>query len=711
MTLLDTTSFVDKIIQTLKDRSYSPRASANIANESLAPIPSIVGTSTSEYLPHPSHAFSTAPSHAPKGPSAIRASNSKHRLPDRPTGTSSGLVPRQEQGQRSRKRKQIERDTSQPRDDSDVYSSRHIGSDRPVKQTVRRGKNGRAGGLNAQAPAFAPMPNVPPFNPAFGEVPAFDPGNPMAFLAMAAAFGINLPGMPGMPAFNAQGTEMSTVRCADYDTKGFCAAGSVCPYQHGLEYDPDHPAQGVNGGYASQYRHTQGNVSHNGRFLGGRSRDNSSLTGSRHNRTNSTIVVEQIPEENFNEEDVRNFFRKFGNILDVQMQAYKRLAIVKYDTHEAASAAYNSPKVIFENRFVKVYWHRPDTDLGPNRNNYNGFGADSEDISYGDAEILDPEEIEKRQAEAQHAFEERRKKAEAAETKAREIDRKLQETNAEILRVRRELAKASGDTNGDTDEDFSQDLAILQAEAENLFAQQDSMAEPWGGNNRDAAYRGGYRARGHASFMPRGRGRGAYRGHGGYSAPFGGARTRVKRLDNRPRRIAVKDVEPGSRKDEALRQHLFVSPFSDSVYMMRANGMQNVPDVVATEQHPEVPSTLLITFGERYQAESVGFFLLSSHTLMLRSYSSSIPHTRFQTLASWRWSGYQMMHSVVSRIQVQKQRAKTVILNLQRSLTERIRAALLRSRWVSQRMWIWMSLKMRTSGYKGDSNEDEDGPF
>ncbi|KAF1924916.1 uncharacterized protein M421DRAFT_269127 [Didymella exigua CBS 183.55] len=555
-----TASFVDEVIRTLKSKSYAS-ANTNVRIEAPAQIPSIVGTSTAEYLPHPANASNTAPLHAPRGPAASRASNG-HRLLDRPTGVAPGANVQQD-GQRSRKRKQDERDTSQSREGLD----RRAGNDRPLKQAARRGKNGRAGGLNAQAAAFAPMPNMPPFNPSFGEIPPFDPGNPMAFLAMAAAFGINLPGMPPMPAFNA---ETSNIRCADYDTKGFCAAGSTCPYRHNLEYDPDQPAQG-------DANYTQTNRTYYGRPNGGRARAPFSLPGSTRDRANTTIVVEQIPEDNFSEEDVRYFFGTFGTILDIRMQAYKRLAVVKYETHDAASAAYNSPKAVFDNRFVKVYWHRSDADLDA-----EGQG------SYDETEMLDPEEVERRQAEAQKAFEERRKKEEEAAAKADEVDRKLQETNTEILRIRRELARVSGKGNGDVEEDFSQDLAILQAEAENLFAQQDAAAESWRGSGR-GGYRGAHRGRGYA---PRARGfRGGYRGRGA----FAGARTGVKRLDNRPRRIAIKGVEPGSRKDEALRQHLF-----------------NVPDVVSTEHYPEHANILVINFDERYQAEA---FIDTAHQI------------------------------------------------------------------------------------------------
>ena len=195
----------------------------------------------------------------------------------------------------------------------------------------------------------------------------------------------------------------------------------------------------------------------------------------------------------------------------------------------------------FDNRFVKVYWHRSEHD------------SPSEEGGYGaDAEMLDPEEVARRQEEAQRAFEERKRKAEEADARAAELDARLNETNAEILRVKRELARVAA---GDAEDEFSQDLASLQAEAENLFAQQDAAAEEasWGGAERGrGGYRGGYRGRG--SYAPRGRGgRGAFRGRGG-------AVSRVKRLDNRPRRIAIKNVVPGSERDEALRQHLFVRP-------------------------------------------------------------------------------------------------------------------------------------------------------
>ena len=73
------------------------------------------------------------------------------------------------------------------------------------------------------------------------------------------------------------------------------------------------------------------------------------------------MVVENIPEDKFEEQTVRDFFSEFGTIEEVSLQAYKRLAIVKYSDYESAKGTYDSPKVIFDNRFVKVYWYKPES--------------------------------------------------------------------------------------------------------------------------------------------------------------------------------------------------------------------------------------------------------------------------------------------------------------------------------------------------------------
>jgi RNA recognition motif-containing protein len=263
-------------------------------------------------------------------------------------------------------------------------------------------------------------------------------------------------------------------------------------------------------------------------------------------------VVEQIPEENFSEDAVREFFSQFGNIVDVNMQAYKRLAIVKYDDYSAARRAYDSPKVIFDNRFVKVYWYKPDSlPKPPTRANGNGHDFSEEPLERQDEDMLDPEEIEKRQAEAQKAYEERQKKAQEADARFQELEAKLKENQEQMRSLQEKLANKSkkpGETGNLIDQ-----LASLQSEAQGLNADYDAFSYRGRG-------RGGYRARG--TFPPRARGfapfRGAYRGRGYAASPFPTGRPSVKRLDNRPKRISVSGIEPGSRQDEALREHLLV---------------------------------------------------------------------------------------------------------------------------------------------------------
>lgn len=114
------------------------------------------------------------------------------------------------------------------------------------------------------------------------------------------------------------------------------------------------------------------------------------------------------------------------------------------------------------------------------------------------------------------------------------------------MRAKQKLADVFGDNMYAAS---SPGLGGLQAEAEDLFD-----VEP--GGRGCGAVRGGYRGRGHAAFPPRGRG--GYRGRGLLAASFHSGRSSVKRVDHRPRRIAVSSIVANSSKDEALRQYLIV---------------------------------------------------------------------------------------------------------------------------------------------------------
>ncbi|RMZ71923.1 ccch zinc finger and rrm domain-containing [Pyrenophora seminiperda CCB06] len=534
----NTAAFVKDVIVALKEKSYLPKPTT--AN---APIQSIVGSTNFEYEPHPSN----VPSGAPRGPAATRN--------------------QQDGSNQSRKRKVLEGDDSHSWEAQDPHYNRNGTGNRPAKQAARRGgKNTSSrGGMEAQNPfaGFASMPNfanLPPPPP--GPLP-FDLSDPMALFAMAAAFGANLPGMPSLPFPNAQGKgsnqQDGKTKCIQYHQNGYCPIGSLCQYEHDddavelhgqvPEYDPEqsHLAIQPNGGARSRGQHRT--------TRGGRTRSKFPPSGRTYDPSNTTIVVDHIPEPDCNEDSVRNYFSEFGNILEVEMHADKYLAIIKFADRSAAKRAKNSPKAVFENRFVKVYWHTPDV---------------AEDLATRESEKLDLEAIAIKQAEAQKAFEERRRNRKEAAARAAEIDRQLQEKNEEIEDIKRQLAELAGEDPND----FSQTLETLQREAEELFVQHGAREYTGPGRGR-GAYRG------HRGFAPL---RGSYRGRGRGFTALG--RSAVKRLDNRPRRLAVADIEANTPRDEALRQHLL-----------------NNPDCTNITRHPQDANTLILTFKERYQAE------------------------------------------------------------------------------------------------------------
>jgi RNA-binding protein 26 len=195
-----------------------------------------------------------------------------------------------------------------------------------------------------------------------------------------------------------------------------------------------------------------------GRGRGGRggkkggARASFSAEGPVHDRSKSTIVVENIPEENFNEDEVRAFFSQFGEIVEVSMQPYKHLAVVKYDKWASANAAYRSPKVIFDNRFVKVFWHKDDGAKSSSKHGDGGSSKINGDKSSAPVEAepeIDMEEFQRRQEEAQKQHQDRETKRVELERQRQELEKQQQELLArhreESERLKARLAEKSGD--------------------------------------------------------------------------------------------------------------------------------------------------------------------------------------------------------------------------------------------------------------------------
>ncbi|TVY42912.1 putative RNA-binding protein [Lachnellula occidentalis] len=482
---------------------------------------------------------------------------------------------------------------------------------------------GRGSPMNIQGlPPPQGFPNMPGMPSPPPGMPPFDSNNPMATMLAMQAMGFPLPSFPtpGSPGVGGpprpHNMHPKKQRCRDYDQKGFCARGNTCMFEHGEnsifvppgskgdEYDPTNAGlmSGVesNGGPVGLSSRGSSRGGDRGRGRGGFQRGdrggphgNASRRGGRaefssdrpnFDTSKTTIVVENIPEDKFSEDSVREFFSEFGNILEVSMRPYKRLAIIKYDDWNSANTAYKSPKVIFDNRFVKVYWFS-DTDslpkppgvTGANGSPMNGAGPLSAAPDRKASEpAIDMEEFARKQEEAQKVHEEKMKKKQEVENSRKELEKRqenLLKSQAEEKRKLMERIAAKSGKSGATPSDKESEapssaggqttsqtealkaqLAALEAEAQSLGIDPSATEEPsFGGYRGRGRGRGASRARG--TYAPRGF-RGGFRGRGG--APFAGGG--AYKLDNRPRKIAMTGADfTNAENDESLRQFLLVS--------------------------------------------------------------------------------------------------------------------------------------------------------
>ena len=334
-----------------------------------------------------------------------------------------------------------------------------------------------------------------------------------------------------------------------------------------------------------------------------------------HDRRSTGVVVEQIPEDKFNEATVRSFFEEFGVVESVELQPARRLAVLHYADHASAKRAYESPKVIFDNRFVKVYWHRPEAAQQQPTSGSTGspalpMQAQQQTRRQEDEETLDPAEFAAKQAEAQRVHEEKAKKLAEADAAKAELAQRMQAQAEERRLLLEKLAKKTGQaatatttaaaapaadvgavavvrgsvtpapTTATATAKTTTQTAALRAKLAELEAQAASLGIPTDASSPQSQNH--HQPFPTASGYPRGRARGrstgyrgGYRGRGapGYGYPprgggFGFDSGAVKRLDNRPRSIAVTATDPGvdfdvdEAKLDALRQYVFVSPRS-----------------------------------------------------------------------------------------------------------------------------------------------------
>ncbi|KAJ3173717.1 hypothetical protein HDU88_002806 [Geranomyces variabilis] len=86
-------------------------------------------------------------------------------------------------------------------------------------------------------------------------------------------------------------------------------------------------------------------------------------------RTNDTLVVQNVPAEHLAIDKISDFFKKFGTITNIKINVPTSRAIVQFAQPQQAMAAYRSPDPIFDNRFVKVFWATQDQPGGADAGN------------------------------------------------------------------------------------------------------------------------------------------------------------------------------------------------------------------------------------------------------------------------------------------------------------------------------------------------------
>ncbi|KAK4126090.1 hypothetical protein N657DRAFT_614503 [Parathielavia appendiculata] len=497
---------------------------------------------------------------------------------------------------------------------------------------ARAFKQPRRGGRASRPDDFRGVAaGIPPYHPPGQLSPQGPPGpslvgyfHPKGAMDAAAMFGMSLAAGHPMPELLSQERPRRRKKCRDWEKKGYCQRGSNCKFAHSddpvyppppgppfgamqpvpqppavEEYDPANALipDLFNGRGPISGQTAVPDIGRPLRLRGGKHQNRQSrgekapfsADGPVFDRAKSTIVVENIPEENFSEDQVKGFFSQFGYILDISMQPYKRLAIVKFDSWNAANAAYQSPKVIFDNRFVKVFWYKDDESALPASAPMVGgapgakraqatSGSSLADGSHaGPHPEIDLEEFAKQQEEKQRAYEEKLKKREELERQREELERRQKELLAKQLeekaRLEAKLAGRNGsksDENGDSPkkpmsqtEALRAQLAALEAEARQMGLDPDALDTPTPWPSRGGYGRGRGAWRGASPYTPRGSFRGGFRGRG--NAGNVHAAYAAYSLDNRPKKVIVTGADfTVPERDETLRQYLFgIGEFTD----------------------------------------------------------------------------------------------------------------------------------------------------
>src|ERR1700737_580726 len=121
-----------------------------------------------------------------------------------------------------------------------------------------------------------------------------------------------------------------------------------------------------------------------------------------------------------NETTIRGWFSQFGKITQIIVDTSWQKAILVYSDYESACKAWNDPRPVFDNRFVKIWWRKTEAmDQSLSRSNSNPNAQLS-------GTIVDEVELEiarESAKKAQKEHEEKQRRKEELEKKKEELER------------------------------------------------------------------------------------------------------------------------------------------------------------------------------------------------------------------------------------------------------------------------------------------------
>ncbi len=129
----------------------------------------------------------------------------------------------------------------------------------------------------------------------------------------------------------------STLVCRNW-SKGHCARGANCRFAHPMAMPPlPFPLPP----FVPQQPSKKAKIE---------------TTTKAPSKYSTKLVVDKIPRENCTIAAVHEHFARLGTIVNIELCPESSKAKLQYSTHDEAQSAFSCPDVIFNNRFVRVYW-------------------------------------------------------------------------------------------------------------------------------------------------------------------------------------------------------------------------------------------------------------------------------------------------------------------------------------------------------------------